>query len=990
MEENPEPPLSDEEERTPSEELDALHGLGPLPAPSPHTEPDPPDPFIPKKLPYPDHGGIDWGPLPTKHEYKFAHRLWSLPNSTLEYQGWGNRVKYPVQRDRTEEFLTRNVYADLIDSRSQSFERTCHPDELAIKFPNAHAPAGTEGWTYEQLGDLAPARRPPAVDNVLIAGKNMKARWLKAELLTELQRRGFGNRPQDEKWTVKRCKQELFAYQANQATIPDSRVNIFPRHELGHWGIKQRGQIDNCADADNGESQEGYLSPFRLYTWALHLSPYNPAYWVSRAYLFHQKGYYDLALGDAYRARYLTEVLLDNATRTVIPGLYARVWDAIEEHIYANVQSPRMLDDDAEDLAGRQQRALRALRQTRSPEGILHFVPHIRRTIHHIVALDLLSLQAWSDWWKMDCFACGLEETRAEYAEPFLLRLQANTAHANRRNEDKENAITRGDIAKCAGSVSGRAFLQSAKDVDRTSEVFLATLNAGFMAPWPGKVDRDPTIEVRRKENGELGVFALKAFDRDELIHMEEPSVRGQVRGAWAFLEPGIAPPPVPCENCRRDVPRNRIDEPYVGIHAEWSRFDESLRDEYPSICRCIDALPRRYFCQPPMPEGIGLGIIGIDLSFPQPIVGREKDEPLDAENGEATSAQWRRERKGTENTIPGITGEVPRAHTLKLRFGAGKRKATDVDENDQPPTKRTTRSGTRTIECSKTRARTLNKKSKYDAKAPQEEPQPMAQESEKTCLQKARETYHFKTCGQGWEWLHRQLSWKVRGGRPGREITSYEEHGTLLSLLLLDVFDRTLLLRTNELNSHILPHEIEEMLPLCGGENLPDQFFPFTYSANIVIPFDILLNLRVNIFRELDFDTWVIQTVLRKLLLNCVPWDGWRRGENDYLYGKDPFYARYETFYVHTGFAMFNHACIGTANCQWFWDQWTREQEDDQKGIPNRIIIRTQRAIEVNEEVTIQYYPGAESRLKQRRLFGRQCDCGDCPEPSQLEGQDN
>lgn len=970
----------------PSEEWDGQPGLSPLPPPSPLIEPDPPDPFIPKKLPYTDLGGIDWGPLPTKHEYKLAHRLWSLPNSTLEYQDWGNRVNYPVQRDRTEEFLTRNVYADLIDSRSHSFERPCHPDELVIKFPVAHAPADAEGWTYEHLGDLAPARRHPAIDDVLVAGKNMKARWLKPELLAELQRRGFGNRPQGEKWTVKRCKEELFAYQASQTTVPDGQVNVFPRHELGHWGIEQRGHIDNCTDADNGESEEGYLSPFRLYTWALHLSPYNPAYWVFRAYLFHQKGYYDLALGDAYRARYLTELLLDDATRTVIPGLYARVWDAIEEHVYANAQNPYMLDDEGEDLARCQQRATRALRLTRSPEGILDLVPHIRRTIHHIIALNLLSLQAWSDWWKMDCFACGLEETRADYAEPFLLRLQANTVHANRRNTDKENAITRGDIAKCAGSVSGRAFLQSAQDVDRTGEAFLATMNAEFMAPWLGKGDRDPNIEVRRKANGELGVFALKAFDRDELVHIEEPSVRGQVRGAWAFREPGFTPSPVPCENCRRDIPRDRINEPYVGIHAEWSRFDESLRDEHPSICRCINALPRRYFCQPPMPEGIGSGIIGIDLSFPQPIVSREEDEPVNAQTGEGSSAQSRRKWKGKEQAIPDDTGEGPSARTLKLRFGAGKRKVTDADETDQPPTKRMTRSGTRTIEFSKTGGRTIIKKSRHGAKAPVEKPQPIAKESEKTCLQKARESYHFKSCGQAWEWLHCQLSWKDRGGPPRREISSYEEDGTLLSLLLLDVFDRTLLLRTSEPSSQILPHEIKEMLPLCGGEDLPDQYFPFTYSANIVIPFDILLNLRVNIFRELDFDTWVIQTVLRKLLLNCVPWDGWRRGEIDHLYGKDPFFARYQTFYVHTGFAMFNHACIGTANCHWFWDQCTQEQEDDQKGIPNRIIIRTQRATEVNEEITIQYYPGAESRLKQRRLFGRECDCGDCPEPSQLE----
>ncbi len=76
------------------------------------------------------------------------------------------------------------------------------------------------------------------------------------------------------------------------------------------------------------------------------------------------------------------------------------------------------------------------------------------------------------------------------------------------------------------------------------------------------------------------------------------------------------------------------------------------------------------------------------------------------------------------------------------------------------------------------------------------------------------------------------------------------------MSFLLLDVFDRTLLLRTQQPNSRILAHEVDDLLPLRGVVDLPEQHFPFTYSANIVVPFDILLNLGVKIFRELDFDT--------------------------------------------------------------------------------------------------------------------------------------
>jgi hypothetical protein len=41
-----------------------------------------------------------------------------------------------------------------------------------------------------------------------------------------------------------------------------------------------------------------------------------------------------------------------------------------------------------------------------------------------------------------------------------------------------------------------------------------------------------------------------------------------------------------------------------------------------------------------------------------------------------------------------------------------------------------------------------------------------------------------------------------------------------------------------------------------------------------IQIPFDILFNLGVDIFSDLSFDTWVIQTVLRKLLGVAPAWD--------------------------------------------------------------------------------------------------------------------
>ena len=297
------------------------------------------------------------------------------------------------------------MYTDLVDGKNSLFMGPWPAEELPTRYRQAQAPPGplgAEGWTYQELGELAPVRRHPAVDEILIAGRKKNGRWLKRELTEQLELRNFDNRWRDEKWTVQRCKEELYAYEADRGTAPDNSVDIFPRQELTEWGIEQRGHVDDCVDGKYKSTSEHCLSPFRLYTWALHLSPYNPTYWVSRAYLFHQKGHYDLAIGDAYRALLLEVVLREGNTTA---GIYARVWDAIEHHVYASAEDPHLLDDDWQDKTGRRGRADAALAMTRRPQGILGFLPHLRRTIYHIISFNMLSLHSWREWKAMDEFA---------------------------------------------------------------------------------------------------------------------------------------------------------------------------------------------------------------------------------------------------------------------------------------------------------------------------------------------------------------------------------------------------------------------------------------------------------------------------------------------------------------------------------------------------------------------------------------------------------
>lgn len=166
------------------------------------------------------------------------------------------------------------------------------------------------------------------------------------------------------------------------------------------------------------------------------------------------------------------------------------------------------------------------------------------------------------------------------------------------------------------------------------------------------------------------------------------------------------------------------------------------------------------------------------------------------------------------------------------IEAGKGKQKACAARLREKPPKR--TRSGRQPTQILKLRGRTKN---------PEEAPSKPLEQPRETCLQKARDTYHFKTCGKNQEWLHRQQApvEDTDYQQDDVENTHQDHYGTSLSLLLLDVLDRTLLISTNSPDSRILPHEIDEMLLLCCDEDLPEQRFPFTYSANIVVPFNIL-----------------------------------------------------------------------------------------------------------------------------------------------------
>jgi hypothetical protein len=219
------------------------------------------------------------------------------------------------------------------------------------------------------------------------------------------------------------------------------------------------------------------------------------------------------------------------------------------------------------------------------------------------------------------------------------------------------------------------------------------------------------------------------------------------------------------------------------------------------------------------------------------------------------------------------------------------------------------------------------------------------------------------------------------------------EAHGTLLSLLLREVFDITLERRERLHDPNLMAHEIDELLILEDNLDQTDEkvAFPFTLAANIQVPFDILMQLGVDIFSDLSFDTWVIQIVLRKLLINAVPWANVpelkmskepakkiaRRKEIDdaekqreMTKNRDSFESydpSFRALYLYPGFSLFNHACPERHNAQWGFDFG---------GVPNRVFVWAKEDIPKGKEILISYTESPMTEKAMLRQLGRPCAC--------------
>ncbi|KAJ6184771.1 hypothetical protein N7519_006072 [Penicillium mononematosum] len=674
---------------------------------------------------------------------------------------------------------------------------------------------------------------------VFIHGLNVRDPdlWTKDALTEELRSRGLST---DGRKTD--LQRRLWEYEC------DERFGVSRQSNLSNWGIHRepRPVMSPATRTD--------MSALEMYTAAIKLSPYNPTYWNSRAYCHYLLGHFDLAIGDAYRGELLCEVLTTATQRNKRPGMYTRVWDAIQQHL--------MMELKVKGVP-----MTREVLQMRKANGVNYFIPTLRNALHSITSLSLAALNCWDDF---------EDHMQSQLQRPLPYR----------------------DVR---GWISGaNKYPYDQADVRRESPYFINALNANIFTAnasagkSPQRTCRvQPTFTKDNSFNG-LGVFAMRNIKTGTPIHYEEPVIRGNLIPNRLLDDESECPlHAARCDNCQTVIDPEEvqhIEDNWDAIHSPtplpgWG---------HPTNCACLDMM-----C-----------------------------------------------------------------------------KCADVGYF------RATRGGL--LFCSSNDALS-------DGVAPH-------------CLAIARGTYHFEEfCGLDWGWLHDAMRPnKVTWGGSQYFTHTNERHGTVLSLLLKSVLELTLHRRQEDPN--LLAHEINELLVLEAGtdtnEPWKDSWFPFTLAGNIQIPFDILFNLGVDIFSDLSFDTWVIQNVLRKLLVNAVPWEHERRGANPTFNDRDgpkpvlhptlqsrmrvrnedlsAMEPSFGNFYLFPGLSMFNHSCRPFENALWGYDD----------KVPNRVVVWANKDIKAGEEIRIPYQRyriadpvGKDIDLNMHavQLFGKNCQCPRC-----------
>ncbi|KAF2421503.1 hypothetical protein EJ08DRAFT_515432 [Tothia fuscella] len=129
----------------------------------------------------------------------------------------------------------------------------------------------------------------------------------------------------------------------------------------------------------------------------------------------------------------------------------------------------------------------------------------------------------------------------------------------------------------------------------------------------------------------------------------------------------------------------------------------------------------------------------------------------------------------------------------------------------------------------------------------------------------------------------------------------------------------------------------------------------PFRYILNIVYPTKVLQQLGVDVFKDHQYDTWVIKTLMDRL----------RNNQDDAVHQGEAVLG------IHPLYSLFNHSCNPNTSFQ---------AENDKR----HISIKAVRAIKKGEEFFVEYtdvrhFPYSIRQRILMRWVGPNCGCDRC-----------
>ena len=202
-------------------------------------------------------------------------------------------------------------------------------------------------------------------------------------------------------------------------------------------------------------------------------------------------------------------------------------------------------------------------------------------------------------------------------------------------------------------------------------------------------------------------------------------------------------------------------------------------------------------------------------------------------------------------------------------------------------------------------------------------------------CRQEAVDTYHNVICGRDFSWLYEACK--------GADKTFID----MIPLMMIKILGTAVHLECKPLEVPC----IESLKP--NNDSVVSS--TFRLSSNVIAPIQILGTLGVDIFTNLNFDSWALQTLIMRIEDNRMR----KQTLGDLRYSIiDPL------------FSMFNHSCTPSASYRY-------------EGGGTAMTVKAVRDIKKGEEICISYVEPwmaeNERRDEMWRRIGGLCGCPSC-----------